>query len=91
MRKHVILFFAMASLCVMCVLSGCSSIKYRYNEGCWWDHETPTMKIRNDNGEDVYICESCASDCMYCDKTTYKFGFNLMGGPIPLCEEHYEN
>lgn len=75
---------------IACALSGCSSIKYRHNEGCWWDQNSPTMKLTNNDGEDVYICERCASTCMYCSEKTDEFGFNLLGGPIPVCKYHNE-
>lgn len=89
MRKRMCLLLAFL-LVLVSALSGCSAIKYRYNERCWWDHQTPTMKITNNSGKDVYICESCASGCMYCDEKATKFGFNLLGGPIPVCSDCYE-
>lgn len=81
-KKYLVI--AIIVLVIGC-FTGCS--KYKYNEECWWDYKTPTMKLTNQDGEDVYICKSCASECMDCGGKAKEIRFNYFGGPLPLCKD----
>lgn len=77
------------------MLAGCSMTsvvtKYTKDEPCVWCDETPTMELTNYDDELTYICKSCAIKCFYCNNTKIeRFGFNLLGDPIPMCSDHAE-
>ena len=82
MKKIFVLFFCI----FISFITACDKTS---NEPCSWCDNTPTRPYETSNGETVYVCDDCSSECMLCHKEA-KHHYTALAGEMFVCDDCYE-
>lgn len=84
MRKRIICLATIA----LTILCACGE-GYDSDTPCVYCDRILTKRFEAASGE-CYVCESCSTECMFCDKEAAKQYFNGLGYPTFVCGECYK-
>lgn len=89
MKKNFLLVISIIIMASI-MLCGCAG-SFSHDEECWSCGSGPTKEYRSDDGLCSYVCEECASECMFCgDENPDKYYFNGFGEVMVVCDSCYD-